>query len=163
MAGLRLHSASVGASEMVGRLTLAAALFLALASALAGCAARPVAPSPRAPTSTDSAQAAVRRFFDRTYADQSTLQYSFAPLILSQVHIAGITERGYFLCGTVTPTTKAQTYVGRQVFFSHFNPLRRDVVDNASVQPSGPSETRALCGQAYGSANVPLGDVLTAH
>ncbi len=134
---------------------------MALSLMPAACATRPApAPAPLAPASTDSAHAAVRRFFDRTYAEQSTLRYSYAPLILSQVHIAGITERGYFLCGTVRPVTKAETYVGQQIFFAHFNPLGQDVVDNASVQPNGPSETRALCGEAYGAANVPLGDLI---
>ncbi len=158
MAGSTLLRASATASSMAALLAATAAL----SPVLTACAAHnPVAEAPAlAPTSTDRAQAAVRGFFDRTYADQSTLRYSFAPLILSQVHIAGITERGYFLCGTVAPIAKAQTYVGQQVFFTHFNPLRHDVVDNASVQPSGPSETRALCGQAYGGANVPLGDVV---
>ena len=135
---------------------------LAATLALTGCAAPSITAGPPAlaPTSTDSGQAAVRRFLDHTYADQSTLHYSFAPLIASRVHIAGITERGYFVCGTVRPIDKAETYVGQQVFFAHFNPLLRDVVDNASVQPSGPSETRALCGQAYAFANAPLGDVM---
>lgn len=157
MAGSRLPRVSTYATA--GYLAVTASLSLALAA----CAVQhpAIAPSALAPTSTDTAHAAVRRFFDRTYADQATLSYNFAPLILSRVHIAGITEHGYFLCGTVKPVGKADSYVGRQVFFAHFNPLRHDVVDNASVQPTGPSETRALCGQAYGGANTPLGDVLT--
>lgn len=138
--------------------------------ALAGCAApapgarhlqasaQAVAPTglAPAPTSQAAAEAAVRKFFAATFADDKAISYSFAPYVRSAISRQGIAESGIFICGTLTPQRSSDELSGPQIIFAHFNPLKTDVVDNASVQPGKDTVTAALCRQAYGRAGVAL-------
>ncbi len=109
-----------------------------------------------APTSQATAETAVRRFFAVSFADDKAIDYRFAPYVRSSVSQAGIREHGIFLCGTLKPRASTNDDPGQQMFFAHFNPLKRDVVDNASVQPGQDTLTAAMCRQAYANAGVRL-------
>jgi hypothetical protein len=115
-----------------------AVAFIALI--LAACVAKPSSPEIQMmetavkPTSADTAQAAVKAYFDRTLIDPQSATYRFPfPVTQGSLTTADVRQFGWFMCGEINSKNRLGGYTGYDTFLVYFSPTVADQVADGSI------------------------------